>query len=35
MLEGGVIIEVVARDVGEGAGRDAHAVEPVLVEAMA
>ena len=35
ILEGGMIIEVVARDVRESARREAHAVEPVLVEAMA
>ena len=29
-----VIVEMVARQIGEGAGREAHAVEPVLVEAV-
>ena len=31
-LHGRMIIEMVARQIGEGAGGDAHAVEPVLVE---
>ena len=35
VLEGRVIIQMVAGDIGEGAGRDPHAVEPVLVEAVA
>ena len=34
VFDGLVIIEMVAREVGEGAGGDAHAVEPVLVEAV-
>ena len=29
-----MIVEMVAADIGEAAGRDAHAVEPVLVEAV-
>ena len=29
-----MIVEMIAADIGEGAGRDAHAVEPVLVEAV-
>ena len=29
-----MIVEMVARQIGEGAGGDAHAVEPVLVEAV-
>ena len=29
-----MIVEMVAREIGEAAGRDAHAVEPVLVEAV-
>ena len=33
-FDGRVIIEMVARQIGEGAGGDAHAVEPVLVEAV-
>ena len=31
-LDGRMIIEMIARQIGEGAGGDAHAVEPVLVE---
>ena len=33
-LDGRMIIEMVARQIGEGAGGNAHAVEPVLVEAV-
>ena len=33
-LEARMIIEMIARDVGEAAGRDAQAVEPVLIEAV-
>ncbi len=33
-LDVGVIIKMIARQVGKGAGGDAHAVEPVLVEAV-
>ena len=33
-FDGLMIIEVIARQIGEGAGGDAHAVEPVLVEPM-
>ena len=33
-FDGRMIIEMIARQIGEGAGRDAHAVEPVLVEAV-
>ena len=29
-----VIVEMVAREIGEGRRREAHAVEPVLVEAV-
>ena len=32
MRDIGMIIHVVARQIGEAAGGDAHAVEPVLVE---
>ena len=34
MRDIGMIIHVVARQIGKAAGRDAHAVEPVLVEAV-
>ncbi len=33
-LERRVIVEMIAAEIGEAAGRDAHAVEPVLVEAV-
>ena len=35
ILESGMIIHMVASDVGEAAGRDHHAVEPVLVQPVA
>src|SRR5476651_1105185 len=33
-FERSVIIEMVARQIREGAGRDPHAIKPVLIEAM-
>ena len=33
-LECRMIVEMIAADIGEAAGRDPHAVEPVLVEAV-
>ena len=34
MLDGRVVVEMVPRQIGEGAGRDPHAVEPVLIKAV-
>ena len=34
VFDGLMIIEMIAREIREGAGGDAHAVEPVLVEAV-
>ncbi len=34
IFDGLMIVEMIARQIGEGAGGDAHAVEPVLVEAV-
>ncbi len=33
-LDGRMIIEMIARQIGEGAGGDAHAVKPVLIESV-